>query len=160
MVADYVPFYFAARSPMLRSILGGRVKEYGTGQTDLVYLVARLSRMIEHGRVWAATDRNAVLETAKFTSDRRRLAEHIDWSIMMDQYWANTAEDGSRRERRMAGLLVHDSVPWNVFSHLATCCEARVRDVEPKLSSTDKPPKVIVRPTWYFDVPRNCPCQG
>jgi hypothetical protein len=63
VVADYVPFYFAPRSPMLRSILGGRVKEYRNDQTDLIYLVTRLSRVIEHDLAWVATDRNAVLDT-------------------------------------------------------------------------------------------------
>ena len=68
VVADYVPFYFAPRSPMLRSILGGQVRQYGKDQTDLIYLVTRLSAIVQHDLAWIATDRNAVLSTAKFTS--------------------------------------------------------------------------------------------
>lgn len=146
---------------MLRSILGGQVKEYGHDQTDLVYLVTRLSRVIDHGRRWVATDRNAVLRTAKFTGDRSRLAEHVDWTIMNEQYWGNTAEDGSRRERRMAELLVHHSVPWAVFSHVAACCDRRADEVSVKLlTASGSTPKLLVRPDWYFYVPNNCPCQG
>nr|WP_243717767.1 DarT ssDNA thymidine ADP-ribosyltransferase family protein [Actinomadura sp. KC345] len=68
-VADYAPFYFAARSPMLRSILGGKVERYDRDQTHLIYLVTRLSKVVGAGLYWVATDRNAVLDTAKFTSD-------------------------------------------------------------------------------------------
>lgn len=161
VVADYVPFYFAPRSPMLFSILGGRVKEYGTDQTDLIYLATRLSRVAQHRLAWIATDRNAVLGTAKFTSERERLAQHIDWAIMSDRYWGNTAEDGSRRERRMAELLVHHSVPWTVFSHVAACCGTRAAEVTTKLPTiAGQTPKVLVRPGWYFYVPDKCPCQG
>lgn len=162
VVADYVPFYFAPRSPMLRSILGGQVKQYGKDQTDLIYLATRLSKIVQHDLAWVATDRNAVLRTAKFTSDRVRLAEHVDWEVMKERYWGNTADDGSRRERRMAELLVHRSVPWTVFSHVAACCDTRAGEVSGELTAatTGPPPKVLVRPGWYFYVPQNCPCQG
>ncbi|GAA4240783.1 hypothetical protein GCM10022254_66860 [Actinomadura meridiana] len=129
VVADYAPFYFAPRSPMLRSILGGRVEEYDSDQTHLVYLLAQLSRVESAGLAWVATDRNAVLQTARFTGDAADLAEHIDWEIMSARYWGNTPEDGSRRERRMAEFLVHGSVPWSVFSHLAVCCDERATEV-------------------------------
>jgi ssDNA thymidine ADP-ribosyltransferase, DarT len=158
VVADYVPFYFAPRSPMLFSILGGRVKEYGTDQSQLVYLVTRLSRVIAHGLAWVATDRNAVLQPAKFTADRGRLAQHIDWAVMEAQYWGNTVDDGSRMQRRMAELLVHRAVPWSVISHVATCCEGRAAEVKGRLPATT-PPRILVRPKWYFSLPDNCPCQ-
>jgi hypothetical protein len=89
------------------------------------------------------------------------LAGHIDWAIMKEHYWGNTAEDGSRRERRMAELLVHRFVPWTVFSHVATCCDSRASEVTAKLTPiADQPPKVLLKPNWYFYVPNNCPCQG
>lgn len=160
VVADYAPFYFAARSPMLRSILGGRVKEYEGDQTHLIYLLTRLSRVIDHGLSWVATDRNAVLGTAKFTSDRQRLAEHVDWEIMETQFWGNTPEDGSRRERRMAELLVHGAVPWAAFSHVGVCCDTRVEEVRASLPAGDEKTRILVKPDWYFDVPSSCPCQG
>jgi hypothetical protein len=158
VVADYVPFYFAPRSPMLFSILGGRVKEHGTDQSQLIYLVTQLSRVITHGLPWVAADRNAVLHPAKFTVDRRRLEDHIDWAVMEAQYWRNTVNDGSRMQRRMAELLVHGSVPWSVISHVVTCCERRAAIAKDRIPATN-PPRVLVRPNWYFYLPDNCPCQ-
>ncbi|PRY01649.1 uncharacterized protein DUF4433 [Allonocardiopsis opalescens] len=78
VVADYVPFYFAARSPMLRRIHGGGVRGYEHGQEPLVYLVTRLSRVISLGTPWVATDRNAALATARYTSAAMDIPTHID----------------------------------------------------------------------------------
>jgi hypothetical protein len=144
---------------MLFSILGGQVEEFDSDQTHLIYLVTRLSRIVEHDQPWVATDRNAALSTAKFTSDKERLSTHIAWEIMDAPYWANTAEDGSRRERRMAELLVHDSVRWAAFSHVNVCCAARAGEVEACLGTFSHRPRVLVRPDWYFYVPSNCSCQ-
>lgn len=160
VVADYAPFYFAPRSPMLRSILGGRVRQYDSDQTHLVYLVTRLSQVEHAGLSWVATDRNAVLKTARFTAEASALATHIDWDIMNARYWGNTPDDGSRRERRMAELLVHDGVPWTIFSHLGVCCGDRSGEVTDRLVDAHPAPKILVRPDWYFDVPTGCPCQG
>ncbi|MWA05280.1 DUF4433 domain-containing protein [Actinomadura sp. LD22] len=160
VVADYAPFYFAPRSPMLRSILGGKVRQYDSDQTHLVYLVTRLSRVAGAGLPWVATDRNAVLRPTRFTTDAAALAEHIDWEIMNARYWGNTPEDGSRRERRMAELLVHGNVPWRTFSHLAVCCNERAGEAAERLEAAPTTPRVLVRPDWYFDVPSGCPCQG
>jgi hypothetical protein len=60
----------------------------------------------------------------------------------------------------MAELLVHRSVPWSVFSHVAACCAPRADVVSSRLSATGQAPKVLVRPNWYFYLPNNCPCQG
>ncbi|TXK41478.1 DUF4433 domain-containing protein [Nonomuraea sp. C10] len=46
VVADYVPFYFAPRSPMLHRIHNDGVTGYCQGQRPLVYLVTRLEAVI------------------------------------------------------------------------------------------------------------------
>jgi hypothetical protein len=160
VVADYVPFYFAPRSPMLFSILGGQVKEYADDQTHLIYLVSRLSRVTGLDLAWVATDRNAVLATAKFTGEQQALSSLIDWQIMEAKYWANTADDGSRRERRMAEFLVQHVVPWSAFTHVGTCCDQRQEEVRRLLSTSEHRPKLLVTPSWYFNVSSGCACQG
>lgn len=119
-VADYAPFYFAPRSPMLYRIHSGGVPGYRYGQRPLVYLVTRASRVLMSGLPWVASDRNAAVATARFTDKAEVLPDHIDWSVMDAEYWHNTPEDGSRVQRRMAEFLVHSSVPWETFTQVYT----------------------------------------
>lgn len=81
-VADYVPFYFAPRSPMLYRIHHGDVSGYSDGQRNLVYLVTQASRIIQQRLAWVATDRNAALADSRYTADLEELSSHVDWEIM------------------------------------------------------------------------------
>ncbi|WP_449060420.1 type II toxin-antitoxin system toxin DNA ADP-ribosyl transferase DarT [Planomonospora algeriensis] len=149
VVADYVPFYFAARSPMLYRIHKGGVSGYQRGQSELVYLVTRLSRIITAGLAWVATDRNAALE-ARFAQQVQDLRHHIDWEVMKAENWANTEDDGSRKQRRMAELLVHGTVPWTAISHVYAYDDSTVASVSDLLAGHAHRPHLAVRPWWYF----------
>jgi hypothetical protein len=48
-VADYVPFYFAPRSPMLYKLHKGGVPNYTNGQDPLVYLVSSAEAVAASG---------------------------------------------------------------------------------------------------------------
>lgn len=74
VVADYVPFYFAPRSPMLyriacdhRDRVPGRYRE---GEDPLVYLVSSVERVAASGAPWLATDGNAAAAVSHFTAVR------------------------------------------------------------------------------------------
>ena len=45
VVADFVPFYFAPRSPMMYAIHKGNVPEYPRGLGPLIYLVTTIERL-------------------------------------------------------------------------------------------------------------------
>ena len=106
-VADYVPFYFAARSPMLYAIHKGAVSSYQGGQKKIVYLVSSIDTIIEHGLQFVFTDRNAALGHARYGGDPAVLADYVDWRLMEARMWNNTSSEPDRMERRMAELLVH-----------------------------------------------------
>lgn len=152
VVADYVPFYYAARSPMLSAIHNGRVATYAEGQRGLVYICTTLGRVQELGCSWVASDRNAVLDTATFSRAGQELAELVDWPLMEATYWANTADDRQRRERRMAELLVHRRLPWEAVEFIGTRNYGdlrAVRDVLDTLGVSHRP-RSDVRAGWYF----------
>jgi len=67
VVADYLPFYFAPRSPMLYAIARDNVPEYTGGVDPLVYLVTTADRLGQLRLPMLFIDRNAVLATAHFT---------------------------------------------------------------------------------------------
>jgi len=126
VVADYVPFYYAPRSPMLYSIHCGNVPDCHHPQTELVYLVTDADTLFRR-QVCCITDRNAVLNHAWFSANQTDLETLIDWPLMVARYWNNTPEDLSRKERRMAEFLAHQFVPWNQVQRIAVYDDANLR---------------------------------
>lgn len=151
VVADYVPFYYRSRSPMLYSIRHGNVPAF-TGDThDFVYLLTTVETLIGHGLPLVFTDRNAALAVSSHTDRLADLDELVDWEVMASRYWANTDDDRDRKERRMAECLVHDRVPWEAFTGLAVHDQARQRRVREILDRLDgHHPPVRVVPDAYF----------
>lgn len=98
-MADYAPFYFAPRSPMMYAIEKRNVPTYSSGCDHIVYLVTTVEQLVEMGLAVVFTDRNAVLAVASFTADIDRLDSLVDWSLMMAKWWYNTPEEPDRRER-------------------------------------------------------------
>lgn len=52
-LADYVPFYFAPRSPMLYAIHKHQVTGYNEGQHDILHLVVTIQRVDSSGLSFA-----------------------------------------------------------------------------------------------------------
>lgn len=150
VVADYVPFYFAARSPMLYTINRGSVPAYQDGQDPLVYLVTDIARLHEVGCRFVFTDRNAYYRTATYAEDPAELDHLVDWPLMEATMWKNTAEDPDRMERRMAEFLVYGSVPFSAIVYVGVRSEATAGAVAEALGTLDDPPQVLVRPSWYY----------
>jgi hypothetical protein len=65
-VADYVPFYFAPRSPMMYVIHCRGVPSYRDGTDRIVYLGSTLERLQELDLDVVLSDRNAALRVADF----------------------------------------------------------------------------------------------
>lgn len=149
-VAEYVPFHFSTRSPMHYAIRGGNVATYQGGQADLVYLVSEVSRVVELGLPYVFTDRNAVLALASYSDNTDDLDNLVDWGLMNQTYWQNTAQEPDRRERRMAEFLVHGVVPWKAFVGLGTIDEVRSEQAREVLSSVGVQMDVFVERDWYF----------
>lgn len=150
VVADYVPYYFAPRSPMLLRIMTNRVPTYTGARDELIYLPTRVSTLTSLDLQPIFTRRNAALLTAEFFDDPAELAANIDWPLMKEQYWNDTPTDGDRMHRRMAECLVHDHVPPDAIIGLAAMSSERVYDVEMILDSLGFSLSVVQRPTWYY----------
>jgi len=150
VVADYVPFYFAARSPMLYAITMGNVPSYQGGQGELVYLVTSVSVLGELGLQFVFTDRNAALALAHFSNDLDELNDHVDWGLMDARMWNNTVEHPDRLERRMAEMLVHRHVPWAAFEMVAVRTEQQKQRVSTILANVGANTGMRVEPDWYF----------
>ncbi len=155
VVADYVPLYFAPRSPMLYRIAcdhRDRVAErYDGGEDPLVYLVSSVERIDASGAAWLATDGNAAAAVSHFTRAIAELATFVDWPLMSDRFWANDTADPDRQRRRMAELLVHRRLPLSALIGFATRTSETERRVRGSLAAAGRTDDyVAVRPDWYY----------
>ncbi|NEA35324.1 DUF4433 domain-containing protein [Streptomyces sp. SID13031] len=149
-VADYVPFYYAPRSPMMSAIHHGAVPTYKDGCDRIVYLVSSLERLASHRLHVIMTDRNAVLDLTDFRDFGRGVEdEFIDWELMQATYWNNTDQFPDRKERRMAECLVYPRAPWGVVEYIVTKSPA-VRDELAQVVAGSCNTPINVGPRWYF----------
>ena len=150
MVGDYVPFYYAPRSPMLFSIKCGNVLGVSPEQHRLIYLVSSTEAIYAASLPCAFSDGNAATAITTFGDDPAALATHIDWALIKERIWRNTPDDPDRVRRRMAEFLVHDAVPLELFAEFGVL-NGKVRDdVELLAEANDRHVTVRIRSGWYF----------
>lgn len=150
VVADYVPFYFAPRSPMLYKINKGSVPTYDEGQDPLVYLVTTPRTVHSANRSTLFSDGNCAADITAFANSPTELETHVDWAVMRAERWNNTPEDPDRMRRRMAEFLVHESLPLSCVHMLATRTAARAERVRELLRARGCRIEVVVRDAWYY----------
>jgi len=148
--ADYFPFYFAPRSPMLYVISKGQVPEYQEGQDPLVYLVTDIATVVAAGRPWVFSDGNCAGAITDYSTDLSAMATFVDWDVMKAHMWANTLEDGDRMRRRMAEFLVHEHLPWTCIREIGVRDDAVSQRVRSVLASLNDQTPVRVRADWYY----------
>jgi hypothetical protein len=148
---EYVPFYFAPRSPMLYVAHMGNMPgyRYSGGQEPLVYLVSTAQAVHAAGVGFVFTDGHAVAEVSCFYDDLARL-DAVDWDIMRERYWTDTRTDGDRKRRREAEFLVYDSVPWALVNEVVAMTEATRERAASVLTSGPHRPPVRLRREWYY----------
>jgi ssDNA thymidine ADP-ribosyltransferase, DarT len=149
-VADYVPFYFAPRSPMLFKLAKGGVPTYTDGQDPLIYLVSTVEAVVQAGLPYLFSDGNCAAAVTQVSGDLALLESMVDWAVMRGRMWSNTAEDPDRMRRRMAEFLVHERVPLRCMAGIAVRTQQMRERVDESLTAHGVTLTVRVRPTWYY----------
>ena len=139
---DYVPFYFAPRSPMLYAIHMGRVPTYLRGQRTIVHLATTVEAIQQAGLRFVLTDGHAIMNLSQFFDDVSQLPK-IDWKVRKSTYWNDTASDPDRSRRRQAEFLAHETVPWALIQGIGVRDE-QIRDQVVKLL-TDAGQQTVVK---------------
>jgi hypothetical protein len=158
---DYVPFYFAPRSPMLFTINEGNVPGCAYRQKDIVHFATYAQRIVDAGRRIVFYDRNASLDYSIPCDDMDQLATHVAWDLFYEQptiggycrYWKSVsghARYSERMEKRMAELLVHQSVPLDLCVCLGVFDNAAQVRVSKLLRNEGLNMKVAITPDWYY----------
>ncbi len=146
-VSDYIPFYFAPRSPMLYVIHRGGVDGYSGGQTPIVHLCSSTEAVVKACLDFVFTEGQAAMSYTDFFDDLNDLSK-IDWPLMQSRYWNDSDDDPDRCRRRQAEFLVHTFFPWKLVSEIGVCNTATAQKVHEILNG-NKPP-VTVRQGWYY----------
>jgi hypothetical protein len=146
---DYVPFYFAPRSPMLFSIHHGNVEGYEEGQEPVLHLVSSVQSVLDSGVAFVFTDGHAIMDFSGFYNDLERF-DQVDWDIMQTRYWADTEEDTDRRRRRQAEFLIHERFPVQCIEGIGVINQNIQGQVAGILEGGAFQTPVAVRRNWYY----------
>jgi len=146
---DYVPFYFAPRSPMLFTIHKGNVPNYQGGQASVLHLLTTVKAIQESGLLFTFTDGHAVMAYSEFYDDLDVL-ERIDWNVMKSKLWYDTEVDPNRKCKRQAEFLVHRSFPWNLIQEIGVMKHSVQSEVRQILQQVNDFTPVNVYADWYY----------
>lgn len=146
---DYVPFYFAPRSPMLYTIHRGNVGGYDQGQGPIVHLVSTAEAVRTAGLSFVFTDGHGTIALTEFFDDLAQLNQ-VHWEVMESRYWFDTPEDCDRKRRRQAEFLVHNFFPWQLVTEIGVIDPTMRAQVVRLLQNATHQPAVTVHPDWYY----------
>lgn len=157
---DYVPFYFAPRSPMLYTINRGNVPGCQWRQADIVHLETTVDLVLQTGSPFVFYDRNATLAFSQAFTDLAHLSR-VAWDLLTEpptldgfcRFWNNipaNARYADRMERRQAEFMVKDRVPLQHLLKVGVISETQAATVRALCLREGVTLPVEVKPDWYF----------
>ena len=147
---DYVPFYFAPRSPMLYAIYKNNVDTYDGAESRIVYLCTNVQTILDRSYQYIFTDGHAIMEYTQQYNDIRELFTAIDWPLMSARFWNNTDEDNDRRRRRQAEFLIYQFFNVSDLTEIAVKNTVVQHQVQKMFTGTNFSMRIQVKPEWYF----------
>jgi hypothetical protein len=147
---DYVPFYFAPRSPMLYAIHKQNVDSYSGGQQPIIHLVSEAYSINSLKVKFAFTDGHAIMAYSEFYDNISDLQSVIDWELMKSKYWANTPDDPNRKWRRQAEFLVYENCPWSLIQEIGVINKTIAEQVQLILTAFNIQIPVNIYQNWYY----------
>lgn len=158
---DYVPFYFAPRSPMLMAIHGGKVEGCDYEQGDIVHMELLAKTVHNNGGAYVFYDRNATKPYSQGFTDPKLLKDVVDWGLITEEprldgfckFFQDRHEPPKyvdRMEKRQAEFLVKDFVPVTWFTRIGVADEAKAQQVRALVAAHGLNLPVEVKTDWYF----------
>ena len=151
VIHDYVPFYFAPRSPMLYVNYKGNVQGYDEGQEPIIYLVSDAQTVASSGAGFVFTDGHAIVALSDFFDELAHL-DKVHWPVMKSKWWNDTDRAPARQRQRQAEFLVHQFFPWPLIGGIGVINGQIKSRVEAILAGFPQLPSPIVRVkrAWYY----------
>lgn len=150
MVNDYVPFYFAVRTPMLYNIHTGYGVELHP-QHEIIYLCCNVGQITSSNLQWCFTNGNAAQRFSDFHNDIAEL-ENLDWhSITSTDFRDNNADgDPGRKRKKHAEFLVRNHVPVEYIQSIVVFNQLRHDYVTELVTRNNLNITVLINPNNQF----------
>jgi hypothetical protein len=149
-LADYVPFYFCPRSPMLYTINQGNVGSVAHGQRRIVHLRLELEAVAAVRPFVFTTGHAIIVGLSTFHNDLRALGT-LDWqSIQSNQWGSNYDASGEQKRKKQSEFLALDHVPWELVQEIGVHSQATAGLAAQALAGVAHQPRVGVRADWYY----------
>ena len=160
-IHDYVPFYFAPRSPMLSAIHNGNVSGCSFRQEDIAHLETTVGKVIEMNAEFVFYDLNATLDYSKPSTDLDKLQTEIAWELLTEapqldgfcKYFLNKHTNEKyvdRMARRQAEFLVKKQVNLSAITKIGVANNTKLEIVSKILENSSLTLPVEVKTDWYF----------
>ena len=160
-VHDYVPFYFAPRSPMLMAVHGGRVAGCNLRQDDIVHFEMLANKVLEEKREYVFFDRNATKDYSQAFTDPSKLKNVVAWDLLTEsprldgfcKYFHDKHEPAKyidRMEKRQAEFLIKGSVPVAWFTRIGVVDDDKATQLRDLMAQFGVNLPVQVMTDWYF----------
>lgn len=143
-VAEFVPFYFCPRSPMLCTINSGRTGRPVGCQKSILHLVSTVQRGYDLRQPWAISDGNAGSNYTTFSNDNGAL-ERVNWEVVKSTNWA-----GERLHTKMTEFLVADRFPISALVGIGCHNEDTATKTREIVRKHGLDLTVKVFPNWYY----------
>jgi ssDNA thymidine ADP-ribosyltransferase, DarT len=149
-LADYVPFYFTPKSPMLLNIKTGYKGIIQRRNEDIAILFSSCRTMRDHRVSMLFTDRHAYSATADWSDSQDDLASMIDWDILCRRDFARDDGYPDKMERYQAEALAHRHIPPDALLGIGCASPAVKAAIDAQSREAGLALETFVRPGWYF----------
>jgi hypothetical protein len=163
---DYVPFYFAPRSPMLYANYNASLPN-AKAQNEIIYLVSYAEKIHQNKRPYVFYDVHPIKEYASCYNDIKDLSR-IDWDLFFEglliggysKYWQDVEDNEAhpkwinRKAIRQAEFLIHKEVCLQDIIGIATMTQDAKDVVDKKINQikSEKNNHILIKikKDWYY----------
>jgi putative nucleotidyltransferase with HDIG domain len=142
-IHDYVPFYMCTRNPMLLSVVNSK----NVDQQFIIFLKLPLDRILGKDVVFTDASANTAIPPHFF--DSPACLSNLDWAAIDSLRWSCESDD--ERHRRMAEVLIYDTVKITEISHIVVWNDSFQAKVEKTFKKYGiDPPRITTDSRHHF----------
>ncbi|MFO8002049.1 MAG: DUF4433 domain-containing protein [Marinilabilia sp.] len=146
-IGEYIPFYFAVRTPMLYVIQKGFNWVPPTPPEKIVYCVSSVQSVLDLKLNIVFTDGHAIDRFTSFytESDIQKLNKIIDKRAINAKYWNDENDLDLKRRKEAEFLVLGDIEPQAILGFVVFNEKARQILVDYGVSK-----QIVIKPDYYF----------